>query len=72
VSYAITVTFRQVIKETIMNESTKEEFESLGRHALHGAEDTVDVVGHGLAGTAKGVVDGVKSLPDRSEDPGKS
>ena len=50
-----------------MDESTTDEFKSLGKHALHGAEDTIDVVGHGLAGTVKGVADGVTSVPDRSE-----
>lgn len=51
-----------------MNESTKEELKSMGKHVLHGAEETLDVVGHGLAGPAKGVADGVKSVPDRSKD----
>ena len=51
-----------------MDESKKEELKSLGKHALHGAEDTLDVVGHGLAGAVHGVADGVKSVPERSKD----
>lgn len=44
-----------------MDESTKNKLEKLGEHALHGAEDAADVVGHGVTGTVKGVADGVES-----------
>ena len=55
-----------------MEETTKNELKSLGKHALHGAEDTLDVIGHGLAGTADGIADGVNSVPDREGDSKKS
>jgi len=43
-----------------MDASIQEELTLMGKHFLHGAEDTLDVVGHGLAGRAQGVADGVK------------
>lgn len=44
-----------------MDEKQKKDLKDLGEHALHAAEDAVDVVGHGAAGTVKGVADGVES-----------
>ena len=44
-----------------MNEKNQEEFKSIGKHALHGAEDVADVLAHGVGGAVKGVADGVES-----------
>ena len=43
-----------------MNENAKKDLEDGGKHALHGLEDVVDVVGHAAGGTVKGVADGVE------------
>lgn len=44
-----------------MNEKNQEELKSIGKHALHGAEDVADVLAHGVGGAVKGVADGVES-----------
>jgi hypothetical protein len=44
-----------------MDEQTKKTLHDGGMHVLHGLEDAVDVVGHGVAGAVKGVADGVES-----------
>jgi hypothetical protein len=44
-----------------MNEKSKKDLKDGGEHLLHGLEDVAEVVGHGVAGTVKGVADGVES-----------
>lgn len=36
-----------------MDESAKDELKSMGKHALHGAEDTLDVVGRCWTGAGR-------------------
>lgn len=47
------------------NESKKDEnkkdLDSLGHHALHGLEDSAEILGHGVAGAVKGIADGVEA-----------
>ncbi len=50
-----------------MNEKQKSTLKNLGEHALHGAEDVVNVAGHGIGGAVKGVADGVESVSSDSE-----
>ena len=45
-----------------MDEKSKKDLKDGGEHLLHGLEDVVEVVGHGVAGTVKGVADGVESV----------
>jgi hypothetical protein len=51
-----------------MDEKQKSTLKNLGEHALHGAEDVVDVAGHGIGGAVKGVADGVENVSSSSED----
>lgn len=44
-----------------MDEKSKKNLKNGGKHLLHGLEDVAEVVGHGVAGTVKGVADGVES-----------
>jgi hypothetical protein len=44
-----------------MKEKSKKDLKAGGEHLLHGLEDVAEVVGHGVAGTVKGVADGVES-----------
>jgi hypothetical protein len=44
-----------------MDEKSKKDLKDGGKHLLHGLEDVAEVVGHGVAGTVKGVADGVES-----------
>ena len=50
-----------------MGEKTEKDIEAAGEHAAHGIEDVVDVVGHGLGGTVKGLADGVESASAETE-----
>jgi hypothetical protein len=43
------------------------DIEEAGEHALHGLEDIVDVVGHGVGGAAKGIADGVEDASAQSQ-----
>ena len=36
-------------------------------HTLHGVEDVVDVIGHGVGGAVKGVADGVEDASAENE-----
>ena len=45
-----------------MDEKSKKDLKDGGEHLLHGLEDVADVVGQGVAGTVKGVADGVESV----------
>ena len=38
-----------------------------GAHVLHGVEDVVDVLGHGIGGAVKGLADGVESASAQSD-----
>lgn len=44
-----------------MDEKSTHELGDGVDHVLHGVEDVADVVGHGAAGTVKGLADGVES-----------
>lgn len=44
-----------------MDEKTKKDLKDAGEHTVHGIEDVVDVVGHGLGGAVKGMADGVET-----------
>jgi hypothetical protein len=44
-----------------MDEKSKKDLKDGGEHLLHGLEDVAEVVGHGVAGTIKGVADGVEN-----------
>lgn len=44
-----------------MDDKAKKDLGKAGKHALHGLEDTADVIGHGVAGAVKGVADGVET-----------
>jgi hypothetical protein len=50
-----------------MDEKSKKDLKDGGEHLLHGLEDVADVVGHGVAGTVKGVADGVESASAESK-----
>ena len=50
-----------------MNEDHEEKLKDLGKHALHGVEDAVEVAGHGIGGAVKGVADGVESVSSTTE-----
>lgn len=43
-----------------MKDDTKKDLDNLGHHALHGLEDSAEVLGHGVAGAVKGIADGVE------------
>ncbi|MEY3732655.1 MAG: hypothetical protein RL347_14 [Actinomycetota bacterium] len=45
----------------------KRDLEDAGDHALHGLEDIVDVVGHGVGGAVKGIADGVEDASAQTE-----
>lgn len=49
-----------------MNQEQKNEAKDAGKHLLHGVEDVGEVLGHGIAGTVKGVADGVESVSAES------
>lgn len=42
-------------------DKSKKDLDSLGHHALHGLEDSVEILGHGVAGAVKGIADGVEA-----------
>jgi len=44
-----------------VKDETKKDLDSLGDHALHGLEDSAEVLGHGVAGAVKGIADGIES-----------
>lgn len=46
---------------------TKHDAEAVGDHLLHGLEDVVDVIGHGVGGAVKGVADGVEDASAQTE-----
>jgi hypothetical protein len=46
----------------LMDQAKNDEAKDAGTHLLHGVEDIGDVLGHGVAGTVKGVADGVESI----------
>lgn len=50
-----------------MEEQQKQDLKHLGDHALHGVEDIADVLGHGVAGTVKGVADGIESASAQTQ-----
>jgi hypothetical protein len=50
-----------------MDQAKKDEGKKVGTHLLHGVEDVGEVLGHGVAGTVKGVADGVEGVSAKDE-----
>ncbi|MFM1966707.1 MAG: hypothetical protein RL134_2432 [Actinomycetota bacterium] len=50
-----------------MDKKTDKDLKDAGDHTMHGIEDVVDVVGHGIGGAVKGVADGVESASAESQ-----
>jgi hypothetical protein len=50
-----------------MDQAKKDEAKKAGTHLLHGVEDVGEVLGHGVAGTVKGVADGVEGVSAKDE-----